>query len=47
MLGSGRPFLVEVSNAHCTPSMIDIQQIAETINNSDKRYVCCTHALII
>ncbi|XP_038978308.1 tRNA pseudouridine synthase Pus10 isoform X5 [Phoenix dactylifera] len=39
MLGSGRPFLVEVSNAHCMPSMIDVQLIAEKINNSDKKYV--------
>lgn len=39
MLGSGRPFLVEVSNARYMPSMIDVQLIAEKINNSDKKYV--------
>lgn len=39
MLGSGRPFLVEVSNARYVPSMIDVQLIAEKINNSDKKYL--------
>ncbi|XP_010918179.1 uncharacterized protein [Elaeis guineensis] len=39
MLGSGRPFLVEVSNARYMPSMIDVQLIVEKINNSDKKYV--------
>ncbi|ONK72828.1 uncharacterized protein A4U43_C04F23650 [Asparagus officinalis] len=39
MLGSGRPFLVEVLNARCMPSTVDVQQVADTINNSPERYV--------
>ncbi|XP_072987410.1 uncharacterized protein [Typha latifolia] len=39
MLGSGRPFLVEVPNARYVPSSVDIQEIAEKINNSVKKYV--------
>ncbi|KAG0474442.1 hypothetical protein HPP92_014128 [Vanilla planifolia] len=39
MLGSGRPFLVEVSNGRQLPSMVDVLQIAEKINSSDKGYV--------
>ncbi|TVU14890.1 hypothetical protein EJB05_38387 [Eragrostis curvula] len=39
MLGSGRPFLVEVLNVRSIPSAIEVQQIAEKINNSEKKYV--------
>ncbi|KAH7663346.1 Pseudouridine synthase protein [Dioscorea alata] len=39
MLGSGRPFLVEVSNARVMPSMVNIQEIADKINNSNDKYV--------
>ncbi|PKU83749.1 putative tRNA pseudouridine synthase Pus10 [Dendrobium catenatum] len=39
MLGSGRPFLVEVSNARFLPSMVDVVQMAVKINNSEKKYV--------
>lgn len=39
MLGSGRPFLVEVSNARVMPSMANIQEIADKINNSNDKYV--------
>ncbi|KAJ6829124.1 putative tRNA pseudouridine synthase Pus10 [Iris pallida] len=39
MLGSGRPFLIEVSNARCIPSLVEVQRIAETINNSSEKYV--------
>ncbi|KAJ0969811.1 hypothetical protein J5N97_022688 [Dioscorea zingiberensis] len=39
MLGSGRPFLVEVANARVMPSMVDIQEIVNKINNSKEKYV--------
>ncbi|KAK1261371.1 hypothetical protein QJS04_geneDACA001312 [Acorus gramineus] len=39
MLGSGRPFLVEVLNARISPSLSDIQAIADKINNSENHYV--------
>jgi tRNA pseudouridine synthase 10 len=39
MLGSGRPFLVEVLNVRSIPSATEVQQIAEKINNSEKKYV--------
>lgn len=39
MLGSGRPFLVEVSNARSVPTSNDICEMAEKINASDNRYV--------
>jgi tRNA pseudouridine synthase 10 len=39
MLGSGRPFLVEVLNVRSIPSETEVQQIEERINNSEKKYV--------
>ncbi|XP_078163235.1 pseudouridine synthase family protein isoform X3 [Carex rostrata] len=39
MLGSGRPFLVEVLNSRILPSYTEIEQIADNINNSDKKLV--------
>uniref|UniRef100_A0ACD5V3L9 Uncharacterized protein n=1 Tax=Avena sativa TaxID=4498 RepID=A0ACD5V3L9_AVESA len=39
MLGSGRPFLIEVLNVRSIPSAVDVQQIAENINSSEKKYV--------
>ena len=39
MLGSGRPFLVEVLNARSVPSFEDIHEISEKINDSDAKYV--------
>ncbi|GJN02073.1 hypothetical protein PR202_ga19391 [Eleusine coracana subsp. coracana] len=39
MLGSGRPFLIEVLNVRSVPSATEVQQIAEKINNSEKKYV--------
>ncbi|KQJ84038.1 putative tRNA pseudouridine synthase Pus10 isoform X2 [Brachypodium distachyon] len=39
MLGSGRPFLIEVLNARSIPSAIEVEQIAEKINSSEKKYV--------
>ncbi|XP_078448203.1 pseudouridine synthase family protein [Wolffia australiana] len=39
MLGSGRPFLVEVSNAASLPSSDDIREIIEKINNSENNLV--------
>ncbi|CAA6656051.1 unnamed protein product [Spirodela intermedia] len=39
MLGSGRPFLVEVSNARSVPSSNDICEMAEKINASENRYI--------
>ncbi|KAF3321574.1 putative tRNA pseudouridine synthase Pus10 isoform X1 [Carex littledalei] len=39
MLGSGRPFLVEVLNSRILPSYTEIERIADNINNSDKKLV--------
>ncbi|XP_058090742.1 uncharacterized protein LOC131237105 isoform X2 [Magnolia sinica] len=39
MLGSGRPFLVEVVNARCVPSAAEIEVIEDQINNSRERFV--------
>ncbi|RCV34936.1 hypothetical protein SETIT_7G198300v2 [Setaria italica] len=39
MLGSGRPFLVELLNVRSIPSEIEVQQIEDRINNSEKKYV--------
>ncbi|KAJ3680458.1 hypothetical protein LUZ60_016736 [Juncus effusus] len=39
MLGSGRPFLIEVSNARIVPSVLQVEKIAENINNSAKKLV--------
>lgn len=39
MLGSGRPFLIEISNARCIPSKVDIELIAEKLNRNDQKYV--------
>ncbi|XP_020582155.1 putative tRNA pseudouridine synthase Pus10 isoform X3 [Phalaenopsis equestris] len=47
MLGSGRPFLVELSNARCLPSMVDVLQIAVKINSSDKKYVMVRNLKVV
>ncbi|CAL5069372.1 unnamed protein product [Urochloa decumbens] len=39
MLGSGRPFLVEALNVRSIPSEIEVQQIEDRINSSEKKYV--------
>lgn len=39
MLGSGRPFLIEVSNSRILPSSTEIEQISDNINHSDKKLV--------
>uniref|UniRef100_A0A453CNB1 tRNA pseudouridine(55) synthase n=1 Tax=Aegilops tauschii subsp. strangulata TaxID=200361 RepID=A0A453CNB1_AEGTS len=39
MLGSGRPFLIEVLNVRSIPSAIEIQQISDKINSSEKKHV--------
>ncbi|KAG8065752.1 hypothetical protein GUJ93_ZPchr0004g40024 [Zizania palustris] len=39
MLGSGRPFLVEVLNVRSIPSATEVQQIADKINSSEKKHV--------
>ncbi|KAE8794378.1 putative tRNA pseudouridine synthase Pus10 [Hordeum vulgare] len=39
MLGSGRPFLIEVLNVRSIPTAIEIQQISDKINSSEKKYV--------
>ncbi|KAF8656433.1 hypothetical protein HU200_060706 [Digitaria exilis] len=39
MLGSGRPFLVELLNVRSIPSEIEVQQIEDRINSSEKKYV--------
>ncbi|PAN39574.1 hypothetical protein PAHAL_7G252800 [Panicum hallii] len=39
MLGSGRPFLVELLNVRSIPSEIEVQQIEDRINNSEKKSV--------
>ncbi|CAN6268890.1 unnamed protein product [Urochloa humidicola] len=39
MLGSGRPFLVEVLNVRSIPSETEVQQIEDRINSSEKKHV--------
>ncbi|CAF1927173.1 hypothetical protein HID58_065403 [Brassica napus] len=39
MLGSGRPFLVEVQNSRKCPSQESLMEIEEKINNSEKKLV--------
>uniref|UniRef100_A0A0D9W586 tRNA pseudouridine(55) synthase n=3 Tax=Leersia perrieri TaxID=77586 RepID=A0A0D9W586_9ORYZ len=39
MLGSGRPFLIEVLNVRSIPSANEVQQIADKINHSEKKHV--------
>lgn len=39
MLGSGRPFLVEIQNARHIPTSADIEEIVDTINNSKDKFV--------
>lgn len=39
MLGSGRPFLVEVQNAHQVPSELLVKEIEEKINNMENKLV--------
>ncbi|KAG6477842.1 tRNA pseudouridine synthase Pus10-like isoform X1 [Zingiber officinale] len=39
MLGSGRPFLIEIANSRRIPSKVDIGLISEKINNNDQNHV--------
>ena len=39
MLGSGRPFLVEVQNAHRIPSEAFVREIETNINNLENKLV--------
>eukprot|EP00268_Persea_americana_P016037 TRINITY_DN17607_c0_g1_i2.p1 TRINITY_DN17607_c0_g1~~TRINITY_DN17607_c0_g1_i2.p1 ORF type:complete len:536 (-),score=90.23 TRINITY_DN17607_c0_g1_i2:410-2017(-) len=39
MLGSGRPFLVEIQNARHIPTSADIEEIVDKINNSKDKFV--------
>uniref|UniRef100_A0A0E0KTW0 tRNA pseudouridine(55) synthase n=1 Tax=Oryza punctata TaxID=4537 RepID=A0A0E0KTW0_ORYPU len=39
MLGSGRPFLVEILNVRSIPSATEVKQIADKINDSEKKHV--------
>lgn len=47
MLGSGRPFLVQISNAHCMPSSINIQEMADIINQSEQKYVAVRNLKVL
>lgn len=47
MLGSGRPFLVEVTNSRSVPSVVGVQQITEEINNSEQKYVSSNPKFIV
>lgn len=39
MLGSGRPFLVEIQNARSVPSEVSIKEIENKINNLEHKLV--------
>lgn len=39
MLGSGRPFLIEVQNSRQCPSEQSLKEVEEKINNSEKKLV--------
>lgn len=41
MLGSGRPFLIEVQNARLSPSDTSICEIERRINCLESRHVSC------
>lgn len=47
MLGSGRPFLIEVSNARCSPSMVDVLQITARVNSSAEKYVMVKNLRVV
>lgn len=40
MLGSGRPFLVEIQNARHVPSEDDVKDIEKRINDLENKLVC-------
>lgn len=44
MLGTGRPFLVEIQNARQFPSDLLIKEIENKINSSESKYVCPSKA---
>lgn len=48
MLGSGRPFLVEIQNARLLPSEMIINEIQSKINSSENKLVtsCCVASSI-
>jgi len=39
MLGSGRPFLIEVQNSRQLPSEQSLKEVEEKINKSEKKLV--------
>lgn len=46
MLGSGRPFLIEIQNARLAPSDVSICEIESRINCHESRHVSClAHSL--
>ncbi|KAI4390003.1 hypothetical protein MLD38_002162 [Melastoma candidum] len=47
MLGSGRPFLVEIQNARHVPSIMDIKGIEEKINESKSKLVRVKHLKLL
>ncbi|KAK8916078.1 hypothetical protein KSP39_PZI022697 [Platanthera zijinensis] len=47
MLGSGRPFLIEVSNTRCLPSMVDVLQITARINSSEEKFVMVKNLRVV
>ncbi|KAF3793202.1 putative tRNA pseudouridine synthase [Nymphaea thermarum] len=47
MLGSGRPFLVEVTNACTVPSCDDIREIVHLINNEERRLIGVKNVKIV
>ncbi|CAN6463839.1 unnamed protein product [Victoria cruziana] len=47
MLGSGRPFLVEVTNAHSDPSCDDISEIVRLINNEKRGLIRIKNVKIV
>ncbi|XP_031477135.1 uncharacterized protein LOC116248472 isoform X2 [Nymphaea colorata] len=47
MLGSGRPFLVEVTNARTIPACDDIREIVHLINNEKRRLIGVKNVKIV
>lgn len=47
MLGSGRPFLVEIQNARNVPSEVSVKEIENKINNLEEKLVSAQQILFV
>lgn len=47
MLGSGRPFLVEIQNARNVPSEVSVKEIENKINSLEEKLVSAEKILFV